>query len=440
MKTTKPLVRFIILLLAGLPAACISDDTGIGENFLDSSIRTIVTDTCSVSVSTVSIDSVVTSGHDMVLSGRYNDTTFGKTVCVPYIPFTVPSSYNFPDQEIIFDSINFEMVLNGSWFGDTVSYQEFNINLLEEVITLPDNGKYYSTWAVPYVQEPMMSFSFRPRPLSRDTISVRLPDHFGADLLERIISQDEDVLGSQERFMNYLKGVAITTAPDNSVVLGMTVGDSSMVMKLHYHYTALERTEGTITVTPYSDRCFYGVETDRDGTPFSGLSGKILSSGETENLVLIQALNGSYVKIEFPYLNNFLESGDFCFITNAWLFIYPVKGTYSDLMPLPDDMSLYISNENDVTMGYVTTYSGDALQTGNLVKDDLFGIETYYSYDITSFIQEQTGAFGINRRSLQLIVPESAQAVTLNTLVAGTGSYPGKSMKIKVTYLVYDSN
>jgi hypothetical protein len=120
--------------------------------------------------------------------------------------------------------------------------------------------------------------------------------------------------------------------------------------------------------------------------------------------------------------------------------VYPVKGTYSEFVPLPEDLSLYVSNENDVTLGYITTYSGDALQTGNLVKDDLFGIETYYTYDITSFMQEQLGAFGTDRRSLNLIVPEASQPVTLNTLVAGDGQYPGKRIEIKVTYIVYDSN
>jgi len=439
MKTSKSLVLFIFLLYVIIPAACISDDSEIEENFLDSSIRTVLTDTCSIRVSTVSIDSVVTSGRDMVLTGSYIDTTLGKTECVAYVPFTVPGSYEFPDEEIIFDSINLVMVMNGSWFGDTISFQQFNIHFLENVISLPDDEDYYSTWSVPYMAAPAASFSFRPRPVSADTVSVRLPDLKGKDLLRRIVSQDEEVLGSQERFMDYLKGVAVTAGAVNYAVVGLSLGDSSMVIKLHYHYTALKRATGTITLHPFTERCFYGVRRDRYGTPFSELSGNEMLSVETGNMALVQALNGSFARIEIPYLNNFLELGDFCFVTQASLLIYPVKGTYSDQAPLPADLSLYVSNENDVTLGYITTYSGDALQTGNLVRDDLFGIETYYSFDITSFLQEQLGAFGINQRSLQLIIPESDQAVTLNTLVAGDGLHPANNMKIKVTYLVYDS-
>jgi len=412
---------------------------GSGRSFLDSSIRTVLTDTSSIRIHTVSIDSVLTSGRGMVLAGRYPDTVFGNTECVAYVPFTVPGSYEFPDEEIVFDSINLVMVMNGTWFGDTISYQKFNIHFLENVISLPDDEVYYSTCSVPYMTFPAASFSFRPRPISADTVSVRLPDLKGKDLLQRIVSQDEEVLGSQERFMDYLKGVAVTAGDDNDVVVGLSLGDSSMVIKLHYHYTDLERETGTITLRPFTERCFYSVEVDRSGTPFSELKGNEMLSEETGHMILVQALNGSFARIEIPYLNNFLELGDFCFITEAYLLIYPVKGTYSGQAPLPGNLSLYVSNENDVTLGYITTYSGDALQTGNLVKDDLFGIETYYSFDITSFLQDQLGAFGINRRSLQLIIPESDQAVTLNTLVAGDGSYTSNNMKIKVTYLVYDS-
>ncbi|HQB37054.1 MAG TPA: hypothetical protein PLI41_05865, partial [Bacteroidales bacterium] len=91
-----------------------------------------------------------------------------------------------------------------------------------------------------------------------------------------------------------------------------------------------------------------------------------------------------------------------------------------------------------VTQGYITSYSGESLQTGNLVIDELFGIETYYTYDITSFIQSQLGAFGIYKRNLKLTVPEEKQATSLNALVAGDMSYPGNRIKLKISYLIYD--
>jgi hypothetical protein len=438
MKTSKHLLRYLFFLLSVVLAACSGDDTGIGGIFLDNTIRTVIIDTCSINLSTVSIDSVVTSGKNSVMAGSYSDTVFGRTECTGYIPFTVPGSYDFPEAEIVFDSVNLVMVLNGTWFGDTTSVQTYQVHLLDEVIELPDDEEYYSTWSVPYSAVPVAAVSFKPHPAISDTVSVRLPDMMGEDLLDKMMNEDESVLGSQERFMNYFKGIALTAGDGNDVVLGVAVGDTSMVINLYYHYSTLTRTEETITIVPLTERTFYSVNTDRSGTRFSDLRGKTLSSDLTGNTVLVQALTGAYVRIDFPYLNNLLQLGDYCTITEASLLIYPVRGTYSKYVPLPGDLSLYVSNENDVTLGYITTYSGDALQTGNLVKDDLFNVDTYYSYDITSFLQDQLGAFGINSRSLQLIVPQASQAVSLNTLVAGDGSYTGNRMKIKVTYLIYD--
>jgi len=431
-------IRLFVLLPLALIIACSGDEFTVGENFLDSSLRTVIIDTCTINLSTVSIDSVVTSGMSILLAGSYGDTIFGRTECTAYVPFTVPGSVTLPDADIIFDSINLALTLNGTWLGDTLTQQYFAIHYLDEVIELPDDGRYYSSWSVPYSAEPVAISSFKPHPLTYDTISVRLPDDIGIDLLESIINEDEDVIGSQERFTEYFKGIAITAADDNNAVLGFTLGDSTTVLQIHYHYSTLERTEGVITITPLTARCFYGAVSDRSDTPFSNLRGNDLPSSETGNMVLVQALTASYVRIEFPWLNNLLELGDYGNITDAALFIFPVKGTYSVAMPLPGDLSLYVSNEDDVTTNYITTYSGNALQTGNLLIDDLFNVDTYYSYDITSFLQDQLGAIGINKRSLQLIVPQSSLAVTLNTMVAGDAHNQKYGMKLKVTYLIYE--
>jgi hypothetical protein len=431
-------IRLLLLIPVAMFIACSGDEFSVGGKFLDSSLRTVIIDTCTIKLTTVSIDSVVTSGQSVVLAGSYSDTTYGRTECIAYTAFTVPGSENLPDTEIIFDSIDLAMYHDGTWMGDTLAYHSFEVHYLSEVIEEPDDGDYYSSWSVLYDSGPLAVKAFKPRPLTNDTISIRLPDEIGAGLLESIVNEDESVIGTQERFMEYFRGIALTPADDNNAVLGFVANDTSLVLRIHYHYSTLERVEGVITITPLTDRCFYGVATDRSGTLFDNLRGNSLPSDETGNIALVQALTGSYVKIEFPWLNNLLELGDYCNVISAKLLIYPVRRTYSASVPLPESFSLYVSNENDVTLSYITTYTGDALQTGDLVVDDLFNIDTYYSYEITSFLQEQLGTFGIYKRSLQLIVPQSNLAVTLNTLVAGDADYPDHGMKLKVTYLIYE--
>lgn len=433
--------RYISLLIFSvLITSCTNEDFIIGRKFLDSNIRTIYIDTCTVKLSTVSIDSVKTSNRNSVLAGSYNDPNAGYTVCTAYIPFALPIQPQLPEYDLIFDSLQLVMCLGSEWIGDTTRSNNFTIHKLSEPVVVPENGSFYSNNSVPFDEETLTEFSIRRESLSGDSVSVRLPDDLGMDLLDKLRDFDESVMGSQERFSNYLPGFAITAGDDNNNVLAFTVSeDSSMLLRVYYHYSTWVKTQGFVTIKPQSVQSFYGVVTDRSATPFKDLhaSGELPSS-KSGNKVLLQALTASYIKIEIPYLNDLLQLGDFSTVTAGALVIYPVRGSFSRINPLPANLSMYVSDENDVTQGYITSYSGESLQTGNLVTDELFGIETYYTYDITSFIQSQLGAFGIYKRNLKLTVPDEKLATSLNALVAGDMSHPGNRIKLKISYLIYD--
>ena len=46
-------------------------------------------------------------------------------------------------------------------------------------------------------------------------------------------------------------------------------------------------------------------------------------------------MTGMYVTIDFPHLNNLCEKGELVTIESATLQLYPVKGTYDGMYPLP---------------------------------------------------------------------------------------------------------
>lgn len=437
MRVHRSILYSIPVTLAML-TACTSNGFILGKKYLDSEIRTVIIDTCTVTMTSVSIDSIVTSGRNAVMTGSYTDTTIGKTDCITYLSYTVPTAQSLPVSKVIFDSLEMVMALNGNWLGDTTTYHTYNIYPLTEVTEIPEDEDFYSNWSLAHDNQPLLSFTLRPGPNTAKRISVRLPDSMGSGLLQKIIDDDEEVLGSQERFLNYFKGFAITAGDDNNAVLGIHLNDTSMALRIHYHYSTYDITTGIIEIPALQARCFYGASTDRTGTAFERLQGSELVTTETCNEALIQGLTASYVRIEFPYLNNLLELGDYGTIIKAALIIYPVKGTYSDAVPLPPELSLYVSDENNVSLGAITTYSGDALQTGDLTIDDLYNINTYYSYDITSYMKDQLGAIGINKRNLEMIIPEADLAVTLNTLIAGDNGNSHKRAEIKITYLIYE--
>lgn len=146
------------------------------------------------------------------------------------------------------------------------------------------------------------------------------------------------------------------------------------------------------------------------------------------------------VEIGFPYLSNLRSIGEHCKAASAELIIYPREGTYcrQNYSPLPESLNLYVSDENNIsTGGAITDSDGTSLQTGSLTYDDMmFPESTYYTYDITDFINSQFGKIGINKQFLQLLDP--SYGYTLDELVIGDMDLGGYNIKLEIQLAVYN--
>ena len=60
---------------------------------------------------------------------------------------------------------------------------------------------------------------------------------------------------------------------------------------------------------------------------------------------------------------------------------------YNGKYPLPKSLTLYTADQNNSTQSVITDLSGNSVQTGNLVEDNVYYEDTHYSFDITSFIK-----------------------------------------------------
>ena len=128
-------------------------------------------------------------------------------------------------------------------------------------------------------------------------------------------------------------------------------------------------------------------------------------------------MTGMYVTIDFPHLNNLCEKGELVTIESATLQLYPVKGTQS----------------------VITDLTGSSVQSGNLVVDEMSYEETYYSFDITSFLQTNLGTTGYDRQKLQLFLPDNLFYTTLQGVIFGDGEHTAnkKNTKLIILYKTY---
>jgi hypothetical protein len=431
-------ISLFLLPVILIIVSCTDENFSIGGNFIDKEMRIVYIDTSTVKMSTVTIDSLVTSGNEMILAGRYGDTITGITSSTAFLTYSVPGITTFPEsREIIFDSVDMVMVLNGESTGDTTTYHTFNIYPLLEAIELPVDEEFYNTDKTDYSPSPIASFTIKPKPETGDTLTVRLPDDLGNDLLNIIVNDDKEVLGTQDRFSAYFKGLAVGPGELNNCILGFFLSDTSMSMKIYYHYIESSRIVGNVTISPLKPRSFYGTQTDRSGTIFWDLHKNEISSKLTKNIAFAQSLTATCIKFEIPYLNNLLETGDIITVTEAKLKIKPLKGTYSKVNPLPPSLSMYILDKNDVTMGYLANSSENDLQTGNLVVDDVLDFETYYSYTITEYINNQLGSLENDKKNMTIMLPQNRISKCLSTLILGNNPQE-PNIELQISYMIYN--
>lgn len=152
----------------------------------------------------------------------------------------------------------------------------------------------------------------------------------------------------------------------------------------------------------------------------------------------MQGLTGYYNQLEFPYLNDLQDAGQIVSIESATLYLYPLEGSYNKTNQLPSDIRLYITDENNVLEDYVYGSDGVTVQTGNLTVDDVFGRDTYYLFDLTEFIRNNFGTWGMNRQKLLMNMPSDDAASIFNQVIFSNDPAEERQCRLDVRFKTYD--
>ena len=287
---------------------------------------------------------------------------------------------------------------------------------------------------------PLFSFTFTPPPGRKKELEIRLPDELGKELLNDLVTE-EDYFDSQDKFKEKFPGLALMAENSGECITGFMVNDSSMAITLHYKEIASQRTEKELTFSVNTDYAYTSIRHDRTSTPLAILESGIenlIHSGSLGRRAYMQGLTGFYNQIEFPHLNNLQDAGEIVSIESATLYLYPLAGSYNKLNQLPEDIRLYITDENNVLEDYVYGSDGVTVQTGNLTVDDMFGRDTYYSFDVTEFIRNNFGTWGIKRQKLLLSLPENEMTMTFNQIIFTNDPDQERQCRLEIRFKIYN--
>ena len=93
----------------------------------------------------------------------------------------------------------------------------------------------YNTSEFNYFAEPLGSLTFKPRPNTHDTLSIRLSDELGEELLQLFLDKDERIL-YLDNWLAYFKGLTIQSGTASNAIVGFSTSVNTPAMRLYYHY------------------------------------------------------------------------------------------------------------------------------------------------------------------------------------------------------------
>lgn len=430
----------LLLFLATGLCACVDENSNLGHTLVNSSFYNVYVDTCTVDISTVLEDSIVTRGDSICQIGHYLDKTWGEVTATYYTEYSTVSFTPEETYSYTLDSLVLIMRHSGHYWGDTLTSPLIHIYRLENPIELSEDEDLYNHTRLSMETTPVCSFTYRPRPGEAEVNEIRLPDEWGQQLLDDLVNQEE-YLETQEDFKREFPGLAFVPDATGQCISGFLVNDSSMCLTLRYHEVSTERTEQEITFSVNTEYAYTGIQHDCTDSPLSEVQSGIenyVHSTSLAHKAYLQGLTGYYNQLEFPYLNDLQDAGEIVSIESATLYLYPLAGSYNRTNQLPDDIRLYITDENNVLEDYVYGSDGVTVQTGNLTVDEVFGRDTYYSFDLTEFIRNNFGTWGMKRQKLLMNMNNEDAATTFNQAIFTNDPNAERQCHLEIRFKTYN--
>lgn len=408
LKTLSPAVPKL-LLLTGLTisfASCQSGDeiTALVQPNQDD-VTAQFTDSNTVVISTMVMDSMMTGSTSRLLVGRYTDPVFGKMYSIPFFQFGYPTNGISIPETAVYDSLIVSLKYDGYYYGDTTKAVNVTVHELTKDLTLNDDGTsvaaVYNTTTTPYNPTPIGRKRFYPSPYpsakaadaeKRPDVKIRLSDTMGKTIFQMV---RESKLTNSEEWINYLKGLTIIPAStDNSSVVGFNYLSGNTSIQLHYHIPnegegfKEDSTVFGYTTSQYIAR-YNSFKPDRKGTILEKLPKtyrSVLPSSQADNLSFVQAGAGIMTRIDLPGIREF-KYGNNNFVNSATLIIEPLRSTITPLYPAPPNVRLYLCDENnDYVLESGSPITGAANADFELIND-VVGNRQYYAIDVTNYVK-----------------------------------------------------
>jgi hypothetical protein len=422
-----PFIYIYCFLFTGLLASCYKKDIQVGNELAESHTRIITVDTVSVILSTYVLDSFPTSGRNFALVGNYNDPYVGNTTAStffqPGLPTLSEDVTTLLPKSAVYDSLQLIMHPSGYYYGDTTKPFSISVYELAEQPDFTYNNLLYNTSNFSVKPTALATWSKTISPARRDSIKIRLPDAKGQDLYTKLQTQASQVTNATA-FLDFFRGLNIRPSNTNGgAVYGFNLNDSSVRMRLHYHITIPYKVDKTIDfIITRSNYQFNRIITNRTGTPLAPASSgqHEFFPNNTTPYAMTQGGTGVYLKVKFPSLRNLLKINEVVRLMDAKLVLKPVKGTYDYYInKLPNPLHLATTDAGNLVGNTLVDTTGSFMYRSPVI-DDLYGINTNYTFTVTSYINYLLNTSGTAENGFFIIQDDAELAKQIDRGVFGS--------------------
>ena len=439
------LIGTTAIIATAITSGCTKKDIQYGGQFVDGQYTQIIQlDTLRPTLSTVYTDSFATGGLGTALIGHISDSAVGDLTMSSYFELAPPSfsgTATTYDNATLDSACLYMKLASGKYAGDTTLPFKVAVYQLKEQITTGTDETLYNHDAFLAETTPLATGSkiLRPDLPKADTLSLRLSDALGQELLDLLIHKNT-AIQSASQFLPYFKGLMIAPDGHNKIAYGFT---DSVELRVYYKTPGLPEATKSIARFVLNDAThqFNHIDITRKGSIADagiGINNKVVGSDSSGHNSILQTLAGYMIKLQFPSIQSLVQNAGFLKIISAKLYLQPTDQNQDRSFELPPVLNVFSTDLNNSFGSQLTDNSGNALN-GNLVIDyqNTSGLGTYYSFDITSYLSALMNDNTANslKKGLLLTGPYNTRYNSFNRLQLGdTKSSKGKAT-LKIQYL-----
>ena len=410
----------------------------VGQDFADSNVGVFSIDTFTVEVSTIKVDSIVTSGTNRILIGQYLDSLFGQIRSSSYMELT-PVSYDLPDDAEL-DSVGLVLGYDGYFYSDTTLVSKLDLFLLTDDLRV-DGNFFYNTTLIPFDTLGLASVDYVPEPMDEDSIFIKLPLEFGEALFNDI--RDNDI-NNVDELTQVFQGITIQPGSnDNTSIIGFSTNSNNTYLRFFYRIPQEfdddeDSFDFIIQTNSLEPKVYNNIRSDVSGLILDTLVDQEinLSSKSSNNQSFIQSGVGYASRIQFPTIKKLFDIPGEGTILSATLRLKPPPSTYTDILPIRDSLTINLVDQNNQITEQL--FFGGQPVYGTINEASKEFDELIYEIPIGAYVDRELNETNFVDDAFIVYPPEFGQSVD-RLILEGENSADFKATLV-LTYAIYDED